>query len=282
MAKENYISLRGQLRKDPTIVTDDMGEPISAVFSLHTLKRNVRDRAGNLDPKFDRPIILTSDPRLVQKIKSFKNHDIIEVKGNFTTGFVQKPKKCPVCGEVNIIETPFQVVTPLYVGVIRTGIENDAEGLHELVETAEISNIAKMIGRVCSPTDHIYHGVTEIEQSYTKYQLAVNRKYYMATSNGYEDHTDYPYVISYEDVADKDYAALKQGALVYIDGYIHTMAFNINCKCEHCGSDFTFRSQRMLITPYSTEYLRDYNDDAIPETRANAQEMDIDGGGGNS
>lgn len=81
MAKENYISLKGQLRGDVRFVTDpDTGEITSAMFPLYVLRRNIWDRAGNLSPKFDRPIILTSDKEIIRAVKELKKYDIVEVK----------------------------------------------------------------------------------------------------------------------------------------------------------------------------------------------------------
>lgn len=266
MAKENYISLRGQIRGDVIYVKDENDVPIKALFSLHTLKRNAYNRAGQLDPKFDKPIIMTSDPVIIRDTLKIVRGDILEIKGSFTTGTAVKHKKCPYCGFENDIETPFQIITPQYVGVLKTGIKSDSEGLRELVNCVEISNVAKIIGRVCS--DKIRSGDTEYGDIFSTYQIAVNRKYFLQGSTGYDDHSDYPYVISYNEQAVDDAKALKQGALVYIDGYVHTMLTPMKCTCanEECNRDFEIKTQRMSITPYSTEYLRDYNDDAIEQT----------------
>lgn len=276
MAKENYISLRGQCRSDILLAKDNNDVPTTALFSLHTVKRSIRNRSGQLDPKFDRPIIMTDNPEVVRQIVKIKKHDIVEIKGSFTTGKVIKHKKCPYCGCMNDIEVPLQVITPSYVGVLRSDLKNDAEGLKELVDAAEISNVAKVIGRVCSPD--IRTGVSEIGDVYASYQLAVNRKYYLYGTSNYDDHADYPYVISYNKQAEDDEKALVSGSLVYIDGYVHTMLapLTVECANEECQKEFTINSQRMSITPYSVEYLRDYNEDAIEESRPNRKSDDGD------
>ncbi len=281
MAKENYISLRGQIRGDVIMVSDDNGNPITALFSMHTLKRNIYDQAGKYELKFDKPIILTSDPKMIRSISNIKKYDIVEIKGSFTTGRAVKHKKCPHCGFVNSVEVPFQVISPSYVGILKTGLKSDSEGLQNLIECAEISNVAKVIGRVCS--EEIHTGDTERGDIFSTYQLAVNRKYYLYGSSDYDDHSDYPYVISYNDQAIKDNKALYQGSLVYIDGYVHTMLtpLSVECANEECGKEFTIKTQRMSLTPYSTEYLRDYNENAIEETRPNRKddtnEYELDG-----
>ena len=272
MAKENYISLRGQIRSEVIYVKNENDFPIKAFFSLHTIKRNAHNRAGQLEPKFDKPIIMTSDPVIIRETLKINRGDIIEVKGSFTTGKVIKHKKCPYCGFENDFETPYQVITPQYIGVLKTGLKSDSEGLKDLVETAEISNVAKIIGRVCS--EKIINGESERGDLFATYQLAVNRKYYLPGTEDYDDHSDYLYVISYNDQAIDDTKALKEGALIYVDGYVHTMLtpMKVTCANEECHRDFEIKTQRMSITPYSVEYLRDYNGDAIEQTHPTSDE----------
>lgn len=260
MAKENYISLRGQERGQVYYVKDENGTPIQALFSLHTLRRDAYDCAGNFEPKFNMPIIVTKDPRIIQKTFEIKKNDIVEIKGSFLTGKIVKHKKCPVCGLINDYECASQVIAPQYVGVLKTGIRSDNVGLKELVNSVEISNICKVIGRVCSP--EIKTGITERGENFTTYQIAVNRKFFLYGTEDEEDHTDYPYVISYGTQAELDAQTLKQGSLIYIDGYVHTMITPMEVKCanEKCGEVIKVDTQRMTITPYSVEYLRDYND----------------------
>lgn len=267
MAKENYISLKGQLRGDVRFVTNpETGEVISAMFPLYVLRRNIWDRAGNLSPKFDRPIILTSDKEMIRAITKLKKYDIVEVKGSFRTKISNRHKVCEVCGKTTTIETPIQLINPSFVGVVATDIHNNTEGLNYLLNIAEISNIAKVIGRVCCPTDSITFGETDTGVAYCRYQLAVNRKLFVADSEGEEDHADYPIVISYGDVAYDDYEVLQQNALVYLDGYIHVIQQERCVPCEHCGATISYKTASMSLSPYSMEYLRDFKDDVLEST----------------
>lgn len=267
MAKENYISLKGQLRSDIRFVTDpETGEVTSAMFPLYVLRRNIWDRAGNLSPKFDRPIISTSDKEIIRAVKTLKKYDIIEIKGAFRTKISHRHKTCESCGEVTTVEAPIQLIYPSFVGVVATNIKNNTEGLNYLLNIAEISNIAKIIGRICCPTDAIITGETENGVPYCRYQLAVNRKLYVADSEGEDDHTDYPVVISYGDVAYDDSEVLQQNALVYLDGYIHVMQQERSLTCQHCGADIPYKTTSMTLTPYSMEYLRDFKDDVLAST----------------
>lgn len=273
MAKENYISLRGQLRTDVKIVTDpETGEAIAALFPLLVVRRTVYNRAGNRAPKFDRPIISTRDPEMIAAAQKLEKHNIVEIKGTFTTQHSLRKKQCEHCGKINVIDSAIQTINPTYIGVLNTSFTNDTDGAKYLIEQAEISNIAKLIGRVCTPTEDIITAEAEHGGYYTRYQMAVNRKLYIAGSEDEEDHTDYPMVYSYGKIAEDDAQVLQQGALVYLDGYIHTTELMQAIVCCECGEEFEIKERRMSITPYSMEYLRDFKDDILESTHTNDDE----------
>lgn len=260
MAKENYIRLLGQIRSDVLYIRNESGEVVTAIFPLSVIRRDLFNRAGNLNPKWDRPIIASSDKEIIRKIQQVKKHDILDVKGTFRTQYAKKKVKCPFCGEYVTLESPLATINPIFVGIVDDRMQNDTDGANYLMSRAEISNEAKVIGRVCTPTEKIMSGETERGDTFTKYQLAVNRKLFIKDSIDEEDHTDYPVVYSYGNVAKDDFQVLQQNALIYLDGYIHTMMYDQATTCTNCGKDFTFSSQRMNLTPYSNEYLRDYED----------------------
>lgn len=264
MAKENYISLKGQLKKDPKFICDpETGDIRQALFQLVVMRRDITNRSNDFSPKMDRPIIITSDPDMIKAIQELELYDIVEIKGTFKTRHVIKHKQCPHCGKINVVESSVQCVNPIFIGrciSLNTGVE----GVEYMRKCAEISNIAKVIGRVC--VKDIITGETERGNKYAKYQIAINRKLFDNTAVDEEDHADYPVVYSYDDTADSDEAMLCEGALIYLDGYIHTMEFEQNILCCECNQVFTVKTQRMNLTPYSNEYLRDYKEDGLQST----------------
>ena len=266
MAKENYVSLRGQLRREVGFkYNPQTGEPMGAMFALTTIRRDIYDRAGQVDPNFQRPIMMVNDPLLLQDVMELEVGDLVEVKGVIQTGHSKRTRICPHCGQPNVVTVPVQVIVPIYIGKLKH-CANDADGLRELAKCAEISNIGKVIGRVCTPTEQIAVGNSKTGHFFTKYKVAVNRKFYLPGSVGSEDHADYISVISYDETAQDDQAVLRQGSLIYIDGYVHTMLLKEESTCEHCGETFTVRNQHAVLTPYSNEYLRDYDEDALEAT----------------
>lgn len=255
MAKENYVFLIGQARQIPAFKKDENGEDVTAMMSLMTLRRNIYDRAGNLQPKWDRPVISTSDKAMMRKMAEIGLHDIVEIKGTITTQNVKRGLRCPHCGEISVQPGTITVINPVYIGV-REHLQNDTDGFRYLMDCAEISNQAKIIGRVCKEPETMQ---TDEGQTCTKYQVAVNRKLYIRGTEP-EDHSDYPYVYSYGEVAEDDALTLQVNTLIYLDGYIHTMKFDQNTVCQECGEPFKFPNQTLNITPYSVEYLRDYGE----------------------
>jgi len=271
MAKENYVFLRGQLRQDVKYVANEEGDVKKVIFRLTVLRRDTRDRANNFSPKFDRPIVASEDPEIIRATQGFKKGDIIEVKGFYKTKHITKHCKCPNCESVNGFNATFPTVCPIYVGRCAE-LETSVEGTDYLKNCAEVSNVAKVIGRVCINDDDFVYAETDRGDRYAKYQIAVNRKFYDSTAVDAEDHADYPIVYSYNDVADQDKAMLKQGALIYLDGYLHTMKYDAEVECFECGQTFNVPMQRMNLTPYSNEYLRDYKTDGLASTHKEAVE----------
>ena len=258
MAKENYVFLIGQARQVPVFKKDpETKEEITAMMPLMTLRRNIHDRAGNLQPKWDRPVISTSNKIMMRKMQEIELHDIVEVKGTITTQNIRRGLRCPHCGTINEQPGTITVINPVYIGV-RKKLQSDTEGFQYLMDCAEISNQVKVIGRVCKELEMLE---TDEAEPCAKYQVAINRKLYIEGTEP-EDHSDYPYVYSYGEVAEDDISILQVNTLIYLDGYIHTMKFNQSALCQNpdCGQPFKFPNQTLNITPYSVEYLRDYGE----------------------
>lgn len=275
MAKENFVFLVGQVRKEPVVKRNDEGKIVSTMFPLMTMRRNIRDEAGNFSPRWDKPLVLTTDPLLLEKTADIKVHDIVEVKGAIMTRNVKRQLQCPHCGKIEIYSGMITVINPVYVGV-RKHFDSDAEGCAELMQCAEISNVAKVVGRVCSPEVKTFRN--DEGALGARYQIAINRKLYVTGSDP-DDHTDYPWVYSYGDVAEVDQTALQQGSLLLLDGYVHTMKFKQKeyCKNPECGELFEYPNQSMNITPYSCEYFENCNlPDPIDRNISHDENMEYD------
>lgn len=253
MAKENYVFLIGQVCKEVKMKKSEDGTLERASFTLTTLRRERYDRAGNFAPKWDKPIIMTSNPSLMKKIETIEVFDFVEVKGTVTTRNYQRRTECPHCGKDTITSGVMTFISPTYINV-RHHSSSRTEGLPYLTECAEASNILKLIGRVCkAPEMYTYEDGSKC----CSYPVAVNRKFYIDGSVDEEDHTDYPYVRSFNEQAEEDYNALQVDSLIYVDGYIRTLRREqeIQCSNPECLKMYTFPNAILEVVPYATEYL---------------------------
>ena len=264
MAKENYALIIGVVTQDTTITKNEVGDPKNAIIPITSIRRGIYDKAGNFNPEWDNPILYTEDARMIYTMQNVKKNDVVLSKCVLITKPIARKIQCPSCGE--IIEDTI-TVTFLYPVSIMTiyHAESTSAAKEYLLnfDVAEVSNTVKMIGRLtCDPT------FTEFgNRCRCNYKIAVNRKLFVAGSQKdsnvtgdlnrmrEEERSDYPYVASYGEVARNDYEQLQTGSLIYIDGYLHTMAVDNKIICPSCEEEIRKRAMHMYITPYSVEYL---------------------------
>lgn len=266
MAKENYVFLIGYVKKEPVFINDREGNPIEAMMPLTTIRRGPFDEAGNFAPRWDKPILRTKDPRLIKKMQTIQLHDIIETKASIVTAHAKRMITCEKCGHKEPKDVSLVYLSPISI-CVRQHTDSDTEGASVLldIDVAEISNVAKIIGRVCNEEGVKFYKDEEGHAKST-YQVAVNRKFYIYGSRmdrgstddeTQEDRADYPWVSSYGKVAEEDNAQIQQGSLLFIDGYIHTQAYEQKTICSNpeCNHEITYKCQSFQVTPYSNEYL---------------------------
>lgn len=285
MAKENYVFLVGHVKKEPVFIRDHDGNPIEGIMPLTTIRRGPFDEAGNFSPRWDKPILRTKDPRLVKKMESIQLYDVVETKCSIVTAHAERKIICPHCGAQYKKDTALVYLSPISI-CVRQHTESDTAGVGALldVDLAEISNVAKIIGRVCNEEGVKYYEDGE-GHAKSSYQIAVNRKFYIYGSTmdrgsvddaTQDDRADYPWVTSYGKVAEEDYQQIQQGSLIFIDGYVHTQSYNQKTVCENpeCGKEFEYKCQSVTITPYSNEYLEGCK--LVDSVRNLSRESDLD------
>jgi len=274
MAKENFILLRGVIKKKPKFIGNAEENTIKeAIFKMTVIRRDIFGRGNSFEPKMDYPIVSTSSPEIIRQIidLNLTEGDVIEVKGTYKTKGIEIKCECPNCHKINSFSYQLNCVSPQFVQRM-AHFDTSAEGLSYLKNHAEISNICKVIGTVCVSGENFRNGESENGDSFLKYKIAVNRKIKEFDSVDKEDHVDYPYVCSFNDVAAGDRKMLKLGTMIYIDGFVHTSAPSIGVLCGECSTEFSTRVQNMNITPYSVEYLRDYIDNGFEQSPEQTRE----------
>lgn len=256
MAKHNLVLLNGQvLRKPKLIPNKNTGEIETAMCPIWVI-RGVRDFGNNIDHvKHDAPIIMTRNPELIKIMETWEVGDMVEVKGSLTTKDVIKGFVCKHCGQKQKKKGSLVYINPIFLEVHEKRLTPE-QGLQKLKERCEISNQVTLIGAVCREPQ-LY--TTEKGLAITTYQMAVRRKYRIATDST-ETKTDFPWVKSYGNIAKNDAASIKKGTYIFIDGMLQTREFDRSYICQNpeCGKENHFTDFAMEIVPFATEYLRDY------------------------
>lgn len=249
MAKENYLFLIGQVKKEINFKKDANGNLVRAQFVITTIKRNIYDNAGMYTPSYDYLYVESASEEIIRVCTKIKPFDFIEIKGTIATKNIVRGKTCPVCKHVTLDRGVLDYIEPIYIG-IRAHANSATDGADYLRQCAEASNIVKLIGVVCKEPEFYTY---ENGKDYAHYNLAVNRKLFVEGQP--EVSADFPWVKTYGEQAVKDKVAIKKGSLVYIDGYVKAEKSKQDTICEKCGEHYNFEHMVNVVIPYSVEYL---------------------------
>lgn len=231
MAKENYVSLQGEVIQAPQFNKTRT----QARFMMRTLRRN---------DKIDEPIISVYDPVVLSKIESFKEGDMVQIKGILASIEARKSSICGHCGSKNSA-----------IGTLTTAVAIDVCKLRDettLEDLKEFSNIVMTIGTVVK--DPTFKQLPKSLTSFTSYQIAINRKYHIKNQD-VDQKSDYPWVSSFGQQAEEDAKRIQKGSQIFISGGLQTRVVNRNIICENCKSEILSEDMVGEIVPYSVEYL---------------------------
>ena len=259
MARHNYISLYCSALKEPKI-KDISGTKQRGTMVVRALKgyRNSGDEDTQI--KVTYPLIATSDKKMIDIMQNIKENDIVLIKGNIITLKTQKGSICPECEHENIIDSTITYINPINIVITHTGL-TEKESLEIIARDREISNEVCVIGHLSTDPEKIpvLKNTTVIQ-----YKIGIPRKFRIR-SDSEEVKSDFPMVKVYGDNALMDLKAIHTGSTVLIDGYLQGRKFICKRECIHCGNKYEVEEKSLEIVPYQTEYLRNYNEDAIKE-----------------
>lgn len=261
MAIHNYVDIYAVVRGIPVIKQGDLSSRVLCpVSTIRGTRDHVSQKVLN-QYKYSSFFIMTEDKESIQEISGWKELDIVRVTGFIATLDTDKKAACPNCGTINrrieAVETArsggnIVYVYPIYARKMASYTEQGMAFSH-LIENAEISNRVFLMGNLTrDPEKHELVGKT-----YTRFQLAINRKYCAKGLSYVRERTDFPWIYSYGENAEKDFAALRTGASVFVDGAIQTRRYKENYKCSECGESFPIQGRTLEIVAYATEYLSD-------------------------
>lgn len=253
MARHNSISMTGAVLKAPFIKVDDDGNYKYSMCEIEVVRGNREVGDNKHFPKSENPRIISHDPVCVKEMASWKENDIVQIKGVIAVLNAKKSSFCTHCGEKNSAEGALVYVAPIFCFVLDHA-ETAEEAHKKIVEMREISNQINVIGTLCRDPKSVSpkEGLT-----ITQYQIALNRKY-VIRSDPPEIRSDYPWVKSYGENAEKDLMYLHTGSEVFIDGLVQARSVQRHSVCAACGKEYTWKERVLEIVPYETEYLTNY------------------------
>lgn len=267
MAIHNYADVYAVVRGKPVVKTGEISSRVMCPVSTIKGERDQVSQKVLNQFKYSSFYILAEDLEMVNKIVTWNELDIVRVVGFIATLETDKKVACPECGHINrrieAVSTArsggnLVYVYPIYAEKIASYTEQ-GQAFSNLIERAEISNRVFLLGNLTrDPERHELVG-----KVYTRFQLAINRKYCAKGLSDIRERTDYPWIYSYGDNAEKDFIALRTGASVYIDGAIQTRRYKERYTCVECAHNFEVQGRTLEIVAYATEYLSDCDFDRM-------------------
>ena len=236
MARENTITLVGEVSSPLTITLNKVHSTYRVAFNLKTLRRNNRTDFPRVN------VFGLTEEQARKMYEEFKIGEFVMVRGMVSTKMVKKVIKCEGCGKEYESDALVTEVIA-YSAPVHLNGEYEANGLKEF------ANNLHMIGAVCS---EIQSRQSPSGVSMTQYQVAVNRKYHVKEK---EDKTDFPWVKTFGRQAEEDEKHLKVSSQIYINGAIQTREVNKSIVCDECESTIKYVENLGEIVPQDVEYL---------------------------
>jgi single-stranded DNA-binding protein len=244
MAKENFVALIGQVHGSP-LINEAKG---TAKYTLQTYRRN---------DKTDYPTVTILDSSLLEEVKTFKEGDIVLVKGIIAGFPAKKGAECPYCKVKNIVDGTVTEVIAI--------MNKNLGSKHNLMDFKEISSQVFLLGSLC--VNPSYRVLDTSKTASCQYQVAINRKLHVRRQA--DVFSDYLWVNSFAKQADEDIKRPQVKSQVFINGGIQTRPVERKCVCQSCEKTFKIQEMVAEIVPYSVEYLNNCKfDDKNEETAA--------------
>ncbi len=238
MARENTITLVGEVSKTPTVFFNESHQNFRISFVIKTIRRN-----GRIDyPRVN--VYGLTEEEAKGYFNQMKEGIFVIARGMISTKMVPKKFRCDKCGVIKESES-------LVTEVICYGKPLCLEGSYTPLQLAEYANNLSVIGTVCTDVTGRDGGSGV---SLTQYQIAINRKYRVAEHEGVIK-SDYPWVKSFGNQADEDLKRLRKSSKIYIAGSLQTREMPRFVICDNCSARIDYTETLAEIIPHEVEYL---------------------------
>ena len=255
MGKQNIAFLYGRVSTDPKIsINESTGEYNYGMFYIDVVrgKRSVDDQVRFV--KHDKPLIMSKEKEILDKVVDFKENDVVLIKGVITSTKIQKDSYCDSCGAKSEAFGNLIYITPIYIEKIASYGDDKQASIEDIVNNREISNQVYLMGTLITEPKIF---TTRRGNQIAQYALAINRKF-LIRSDDPSIKTDWPFVKSYGEQARMDKIFLKYQAEVMIDGFLQGRTVKRKNTCPECGKVYEWDDNAMEIVPYAVEYINKY------------------------
>lgn len=265
MARHNYVNVIAFVRKAPKF--KDTVDGRAAIVALTTIMSGREYEKAKTGYQLNSVSFCarTQEDSIIEKMEELELLDIVEITGFLATREVDKKAECPNCHTINRrVEACVAngttksggneiFVYPITIRV-KQHCETEQEAYEYLHKNKEDVNRVFILGNLTSsPKQGVLDGG---RKPYTRFQVAINRKYCPKGGAEVYERTDYPWVYSYGDKSIEDFQNLEKGALVFVDGALQARKFKEQYLCGVCGQEYDVRGRTLEVLSYDTEYLR--------------------------
>lgn len=265
MARHNFVSVIAFVSKPPKF--KDTLDGRAGIILLTTIMSNREfDKATTGYQQHSVTFqVKSQEKEIVDTLATLTEYDIVELSGFIATREKDKSAPCKECGAVNR-----RVDACVAHGKTKSGgneifiyptsirLKRSCEGEQEAYEY--LHTVREDVNRVFvmgNLTGKPVHGTLNGgRKEYTRFQIAINRKYCPKGGNEIYERTDYPWIYSYGDKSLEDFQNLDKGALVFIDGALQSRKYKEQYICGVCGAEYDVNGRTLEILSYDTEYLR--------------------------
>ena len=256
MPRANEVIMTGLIRNKPIIKKDqDTGDLKAAIAEIVIVRGKNSHKTGQQYSVYANPCLITSEIEMIQTIESWRQWDIVLVKGFLGTKRVKKPSSCDSCGTRNVVYGELGYIQPIFAKVI-VHAGSELEAIDQLGRYKELSNRFTSIGNVVHEPKRVTVNTMRYgEVKLCQYQIALTRTYHVKSDSPLK-RTDFPWVKSYGTNCDEDYYRLQKNSTIYLDGFIQTRRIRRHSVCPVCGSTYDWIDRTLEIVPYRSEYLK--------------------------
>ena len=141
MAKINKVTLYGRVQKEPVISKDRSTGEYQFGFCYIDTVRSLRDAGDKVHfVKHSKPMVLTREKDMLDMMSTWKENDIVEIKGVIHSKSLPKTSYCSECKAKNEVLGNLVTVSPIHMMKLRSYGDDKQAAIEDVVQNREVSN----------------------------------------------------------------------------------------------------------------------------------------------